>query len=181
MTLDRDVTQKYEREWLWPTLLGFDHGMESPSCSIVLGHEVLLGHPSFPLIRMPFLGPPPQGSEDVVIDIAKGPFAHTVSVVVAPAPKPGIERVDHCRRARSDIRPEPSTDFCQQSVHVLLLWHRIAATVELSDMEAEEVDALANMLDAGFLPIQFQSSLFQPVFQRWDNGFDVLPGLSGYQ
>ncbi len=70
-----------------------------------------------------------------MVHIAKHPFAHAVFVVIAPTSENRIKVVDYPLRCGLLVGIKPFPNAFEKIFDLFLIWHHVAATVELSDRE----------------------------------------------
>ena len=121
---------------------------EHPAAGFPRG-PVAFCNPLFPLVRVSSLRPPPQGGEQLMIDMRERPLGDRSPVVVRPSTKDGVQLPDEVRlpprRAGLDDLPH----LAEERLHVLpgRLDEKLAAI--LAEVPSEEVEALVDMDDAG--------------------------------
>ncbi len=121
---------------------------EHPAAGFPRGPVAFCNPPS-PLVRMSSLRPPPQGGEQLIIDVRERLLGDRGPMVVRPSTKDGVQLPDEVRlpprRAGLDDLPH----LAEERLHVLpgRLDEKLAAI--LAEVPSEEVETLVDMDDAG--------------------------------
>lgn len=149
------------------SILSFDFSCKHPvSCS--LRCEVFLLHPGRAFSWVSPSGPPPQLFKDRMIHRVKDFTAGPESVVVGPSPDNRIELDHDLSRRAILVFFDDSSNLFEERLHVLLRGTRqYSSIVVLTYVLTEEVEAVLNGGDDGFLLRQGESSFLQECFDAW--------------
>src|SRR3954465_8371271 len=85
----------------------------------------------------------------------------TMPVIVRPTPDEGVELTDDLTGGGLPMSAQIVMDSAQMPHHLALLWRRQDHAPIPAHGEAEEVDAVVDMDDAGLRLTQLQSTLFK--------------------
>ncbi len=101
-----------------PVFLGFAltrcRAVEDPMV-VGNGGEIFPAYPSWRFVRVPTLGPAPQGLEDRMIHLGKGHFTHHMAVIIGPPAKQRVELANPDSTQFSGAEFPPRTDTLPRS------------------------------------------------------------------
>lgn len=120
--------------------------------------EIVLCYPLKRLLRVSTLGPFIDHGPDSVVDCGKRAFGDDVTIVKRPTPYNEVEVRDHRYGPELPIASQVGGNLSQMIQDLFLLRFHQHLPGHRSDVEAEEVKALADMDQLGLCFAQFQSS-----------------------
>ena len=122
--------------------------------------EVLVYHPSLPFSGMPFPAPLEESFPEVMVEGREDLSTVNMPVVIGPSSENWVEVSDDDLWLMRGIGSKPVSDSLEEIFHLLFRWGDQAFAFELSDIKAEEVEALFDMNNFRLFSIEGQPPLF---------------------